>query len=261
MPYWAKNMTISLPEAKPAPNIPPTMTNIASNTFIYIFYWRMLYFINKIFLVKQNNNMNSKIVVIMFSIIFASLSVGCVFPYPMTTSTILSSKDQQEINDYYEGELFLETGTVDVSVVNLDWFDVVNDFFTKYKTVRVIDIKSQREYFVQRLGGYNHADVQTIDKANTKIFKEIYGGEWSWVRRPVWVEINGKFVAGSTNGMPHGFSILDNGEGGHTCIHFLNSKTHGTKKVDPDHQNAVNYAYKNGDLLNQYLWNKSSFKK
>ena len=129
--------------------------------------------------------------------------------------------------------------------------------FTKYVTVRVIDIKSQREYFVQRLGGYNHADVQTIDYENTKIFKEIYGGEWSWVRRPVWVEIDGQFFAGSTNGMPHGFSLIDNGEGGHTCIHFLNSKTHGTKRVDEAHQECVDYASKNKALLIEYLKNQA----
>ncbi|MBQ3494403.1 MAG: hypothetical protein IJA69_03210, partial [Clostridia bacterium] len=107
--------------------------------------------------------------------------------------------------------------------------------------------------YVKRFGGYNHADVQTINEENTAIFKSVYGGNWSWTRRPVWVQIGEKFFCGSTNGMPHGFSILDNGEGGHTCIHFLNSKTHGTKKVDPDHQNAVQYAYDNKDKIYDYI--------
>ena len=60
--------------------------------------------------------------------------------------------------------------------------------------------------------------------------------------------------------MPHGFSLIDNGEGGHTCIHFLNSKTHGTKRVDEAHQECVDYAYKNKALLIEYLKNQTQMK-
>ena len=82
-------------------------------------------------------------------------------------------------------------------------------------------------------------------------FYGIYNNEWSWVRRPVWVEINGMWVAGSINGMPHGYSLItDNGQDGHTCIHFEKSKTHGTKRVDEAHQEAVQTALKRGDEIN-----------
>ena len=64
------------------------------------------------------------------------------------------------------------------------------------------------------------------------------------------VEINGVFVAASINGMPHGYSLIDNGQGGHTCIHFLNSKTHGTKRVDETHQAAVQEAYSRRKEIN-----------
>ena len=206
--------------------------------------------------------MNSKVVSIIFLILFCSMGLYCVLPYPNFYSyNYVSANDQQIINDKKEEETLIVDSPYDkVEVLSFDWFDFMDVHFKKYTTVRVIDIKSQREYFVQRLGGYNHADVQTIDKENTKIFKEIYGGEWSWVRRPVWVEIDGQFFAGSTNGMPHGFSLIDNGEGGHTCIHFLNSKTHGTKRVDEAHQKCVDYAYKNKALLIEYLKNQTQMK-
>ena len=199
--------------------------------------------------------MNSKIVCIFFCIFFLVFCVASVFPYPnFVHSNVVFQSDQKIINDKYEGEeLNIESTLDNVEVLSFDWFEFMDSYFTKYKTVRVIDIYSKTEYFVQRFGGYNHADVQTIDKQNTEIFKNIYGGEWSWARRPVWVEIDGRFFAGSTNGMPHGFSILDNGEGGHTCIHFLNSKTHGTKRVDEAHQSCVMYAQKNKALLKKYL--------
>ena len=50
-------------------------------------------------------------------------------------------------------------------------------------------------------------------------------------------------LAASINGMPHPSDfIAGNNMDGHTCIHFLNSKTHGTQHVDPDHQAAIKEA-------------------
>lgn len=190
---------------------------------------------------------------IIFSCILCGIILSFAVPYPTTNSVFLTAKQQQQINDDYEDEEVIVIDKQPVPVLNLNWFDYMDKYFTKYVTVRVIDIYSMTEYFVKRMGGYNHADVQAIDAKNTAIFKKIYGGEWSWKRRPVWVEIDGKFYAGSTNGMPHGFDILETGEGGHTCIHFLQSKTHGTKRVDPDHQSCVEYAYTHQELLNEYL--------
>lgn len=202
--------------------------------------------------------MKSKTVCFSIIITVVSLVVTSIIPYPYFSGNLfLTTKQEQNINDFYEKETEPEEVIPPVPVIevlNLDWFETANSFFKKYVTVRVIDILSGKEYYVQRLGGYNHADVQTIDKQNTQIFKSVYGGQWSWSRRPVWVQIDDVFVAGSTNGMPHGFSILDNGEGGHTCIHFLNSKTHGTKRVDPEHQKAIAYAYEHRDEINKYIY-------
>ena len=199
--------------------------------------------------------MNSKFVSVFLLFFVITFVIASVIPYPnFICENFLLAKDQQIINDKneYENENMVSSDN-QVDVLSYDWFSFMDEHFTKHVTVKVIDIWSETEYYVQRLGGYNHADVQTIDKENTEIFKTVYGGEWSWARRPVWVEIDGQYFAGSTNGMPHGFSILDNEEGGHTCIHFLNSKTHGTKRVDEQHQECVSYAAKNKALLNEYL--------
>lgn len=199
--------------------------------------------------------MKSKTIFFSIIVFVMSILITSIIPYPyFLGDSFLTPKQEQSINDFYEEEKEPEEVLPAIDVVNLDWFETVNSFFKKYVTVRVIDILSGKQYYVQRLGGYNHADVQTIDKQNTEIFKSIYGGQWSWTRRPVWVQIDDVFVAASTNGMPHGFSILDNGEGGHTCIHFLNSKTHGTKRVDPEHQKAVAYAFEHRDEINDYIY-------
>ena len=202
------------------------------------------------------------ILVLFISMMF--FSSVCLYPIFSKYSN-LSKKDIQNINNYYETEL--STGQEPeqlkdppptekvISVSNLDWFDTVNSLFPTYTKTRVIDIKSGLTYYVYRNGGHNHADVEPINQANTDIFYKIYDYNWSWVRRPVWVEINpGVWVAGSINGYPHGNSyIKDTGMPGHTCIHFLNSKTHGTKRVDEGHQACVEYAYAHRDELKNFL--------
>ena len=199
--------------------------------------------------------MNTKIICVIFSLLFSSVCFSNIFAYPnFFGENIISYSDAKISNDKYESELYNnEEENIEIKVLSYDWFEFMNEHFTKYVTTKVIDILSGQQYYVQRLGGYNHADVQTIDEQNTQIFKNVYNGEWSWERRPVWVEIDGQYFAGSTNGMPHGFDILQTGEGGHTCIHFLNSKTHGTKRVDEAHQKCVSYAKENETLLKEYL--------
>lgn len=198
--------------------------------------------------------MSNKFLFLLICIFFATSTLSCCFSYPLFADlALISSKDQQYINDQHEQENFNQQ-LKDFKVVSLDWFDVVNNFFPKYTPVKVIDCKTKKSYFVERGGGYNHADVEPIDKTNMLVFKSLYNNEWSWTRRPVWVQIGNSYVAASINGMPHGFSLIsNNGIDGHTCIHFLNSKTHGTKLVDKAHQDAVKYALEHSNELKELL--------
>lgn len=111
------------------------------------------------------------------------------------------------------------------------------------KTARVIDVQTGISFTAVRYRGSNHADFEPATQRDTDTLKSIYG-RWSWNRRPVIVIIAGDAFAASMNGMPHGqCSVKDNGYKGHSCIHFLNSKTHGSRKVDKAHQAAVMEAY------------------
>lgn len=180
----------------------------------------------------------------------------CLLPYPfLETQANISSSDIFDINNYYEEEEEILPPKPEISVSNLNWFDTANAMFPTYEKTRVIDIKSGKTYYVYRNGGHNHADVEPIDEDNTEIFHSIYNYQWSWARRPVWVEVTkNNFVCGSINGYPHGQSYIANtGMNGHTCIHFLMSKTHGTKRVDEAHQEAVQYAYDHRDEIDKYL--------
>lgn len=125
----------------------------------------------------------------------------------------------------------------------VDWWTVASKVFARGDVATVTDVATGISYQVLRSGGTNHADVQPLTAADTVKIKKIYGGAWSWSRRAIIVTIDGRSLAASQNGMPHGNqTIYNNDFPGHFCIHFLNSRTHGTNRVDAAHQAAIQRA-------------------
>ncbi|MTI71950.1 MAG: peptidoglycan-binding protein [Firmicutes bacterium] len=148
----------------------------------------------------------------------------------------------------------------------LDWWEEV-----RYKIVNVNDIVKVKDlvtgifFNIKVTGGTNHADVEPLTLSDAKKIKNIWNG-YSWARRAVVVYTNEKAIAASMNGMPHagvedeparkwvsdrsgGFgdginydTVKGNGFDGHLCMHFKNSRTHGSNREDENHQLAVKKA-------------------
>lgn len=133
----------------------------------------------------------------------------------------------------------------------LSW-DQVNPLFPKHAKATVIDLDTGSNFRVQRRGGTYHADVQPLTAEDTAVMKAIYNDKWSWQRKAVIVQLdNGRRIAASMNGMPHGGgSIRGNNFIGHSCIHFRDSKTHGTRKINLAHQIMV---WKAANKVNEQL--------
>ncbi|HYE84304.1 MAG TPA: peptidoglycan-binding protein [Clostridia bacterium] len=155
-----------------------------------------------------------------------------------------------------------EKGKIEV----LDWWTGANKVFARGSNAKVIDVRTGKSFNIKRTYGGNHADCETLTKEDTKVMKEIWGGTFNWSRRPVIVEINGRRLAASMSGMPHagldnkpinvtvssrsgGFgrgtnldTVKKNDMDGHFDIHFKNSRTHGTNRVDAAHQKAIKEA-------------------
>ena len=124
-----------------------------------------------------------------------------------------------------------------------DWFTKVRGLIRRGSKFQVIDVSTKVRYTMVMVGGSNHCDVEPATKADCDKLKSTYGGSWNWDRRAVVVNINGTWVAGSINGMPHGYeTIANNGMTGQVCIHFLNSKTHIKGMKDSEHQAMVRKA-------------------
>ena len=136
-------------------------------------------------------------------------------------------------------ELFGITGEVKLST----WDDIAKTFKKGTKAL-VTDVKSGRQFWVIRFGGWWHADCEPLTAEDTAIMKECYGGKWSWDRHPIWVTVGSVTYAASQHGMPHLVNpVGGNDFDGHFCIHFKDSKVHETGKECPRHQYCVNKAY------------------
>lgn len=127
---------------------------------------------------------------------------------------------------------------------SLDWFECGNSTIPRGAVFTIKDVKTGKTFKAKRWAGSSHSDTEPLTSEDTAIMREIYGGSWSWDRRAILVSYNGHVYAASMNGMPHGTTTISNGFSGHFCVHFTGSKTHGTDRVDADHQNAVQTAMK-----------------
>ncbi len=121
-----------------------------------------------------------------------------------------------------------------------DWFSYVYPRFDRGEKIKVYDVDTGITFYMVRVGGSNHADVEPVSSSDTKKIKEAYGGEWSWERHAIIVRLDGEYIAASMNGFPHAYDMISgNSMKGHVCIHFLNSKTHIRDAKDPLHQDMV----------------------
>ena len=188
-------------------------------------------------------------------VILSSTIIGGLFiPSSYAQSNQQHENENTLTEDPSDNNSTQTTPEIKVIVYQDNWFDFVNEYFEKYTTAQVIDVDTLITYTVKRVGGYNHADVEPISVEDTAKMYSIYNNEWSWVRRAVWVKYEDRYIAASINGYPHSYDLVeDNDMAGHTCIHFLMSRTHGTNRVDEAHQAAVEKAYNNQQRLNNFL--------
>lgn len=122
------------------------------------------------------------------------------------------------------------------------WPDV-HPLFPAGTEVAIEDLRTGSWFRVQRYGGEHHADVEPVSRADTETLRRLFGGEWSWSRRPVVVHLLDRRLAASINGMPHGHGfVADNDFPGHFCLHFLGSRVHASGRIDPSHQLMVQEA-------------------
>ena len=136
----------------------------------------------------------------------------------------------------------------------LDWYTAKNNnLFSRIGMTRgqegtLTDLETGRSLQVRIQSAGAHADVEPVTARDTSTLCGIYGvssaSKINYVRRPaVFQTSEGYRIVCSIYGTPHGQQdIKTNNYPGQFCLHFLNSKTSGSKKVDSDHQAAIKKA-------------------
>lgn len=204
--------------------------------------------------------------IIIMLIVFGISTIGaCIMPPILgatnqTNNNITSTEQDIESENSPQSNLPQQPDNTQNPKVELfkdNWFDFVNEYWAKYnQSATVIDVATLKTYTVLRVGGYNHADVEPLNKTETSTMLNLYGNTWQWTRRPVWVKIKDRYIAASINGMPHSYDyVANNNMTGHTCIHFYMSRTHGSNNWDPAHRAAVETAFNSTDKFDYYIKN------
>lgn len=92
-------------------------------------------------------------------------------------------------------------------------------------------------------GGEMHAEMECADTVDTAAYKEAFGGEFNYSKRPVVLSVDSRLIAASLQGYPHGEdSVAANEMAGHACMFFSGSLSHVGQLPDVEHATQVNKA-------------------
>ena len=138
----------------------------------------------------------------------------------------------------------------------IDWYTGgINELWARGSNYKVYDVKTGIVWWAHRWAGGLHVDAEPLTAADTARLCKCYGVTTSqeiasknlYERRPLLVTIGTRTFACSLYGVPHNYpegdTISTNEFKGQVCIHFSNSKTHNSNKVDSGHEEAIEYAW------------------
>lgn len=168
----------------------------------------------------------------------------------LTADGVCGATTLAAIQKAYSGSSSATT-TYNATVYKLDWSYMKSNAtalgIAGGASIKLTDLTTGKSLNIHVQSTGNHIDAEPLTSADTTTLCEIYGvstpNAISYKRRPMMITTSaGQFLC-SIYGQPHGAQdITNNGYEGQFCLHFVNSKTHGTNRVDGDHQNAINTA-------------------
>lgn len=103
------------------------------------------------------------------------------------------------------------------------------------QTYIITDCYSGTQFSMTFVEGENHAEMKCVTAEDEAVYKELFGGEYNYSKRPVLITLNGKNTAASLQGMPHGTN-------NHSCMYFDGSLSHVGTLSDIEQLNQVHKA-------------------
>ena len=134
---------------------------------------------------------------------------------------------------------------IKASVEMVDWYASAQYNLNRGSYYTLLDIRNGNTIRIKYTTGTSHMDIETATATDTAKLLTCLGGEWTYVRTPVILIAEGKCIAASLYAEPHGGTdtISGNNMDGVVCRHLANRRTHGSDRVDEDHQAAIQAAY------------------
>jgi len=148
----------------------------------------------------------------------------------------------------------------------LDWWTEAQYVVPVGSQIEIVDFYTGKSFKAKRTTGANHGDCEALTVTDTNMMKAIWGGNFSWVARPVIIKYNGRKIAASVSCMPHagndnapggiytswrsgnygaGYNfdwVKSNGMDGVFDMHFLNSTRHIDGQMVLEHQGNIKLA-------------------
>lgn len=171
---------------------------------------------------------------------------SCIFPYPIFSNyNNITEENASEINNYFETELNSST-IVKPNILTLSWFNMIDNMFEIGKKYEIIVLQSGESFYITRTGGKNHADIEAYTLSDFQIMHEISNKNFASKYLAVLLKLNeNSYIPASLYCYSHGYNNSSVGYG-HFCLHFKNSRTDYTNKLDSNHQKTVKIATKKG---------------
>ena len=130
-------------------------------------------------------------------------------------------------------------GTQEIKGSLVRW-DTIKTELIVGKSYRVMDYNTGKVFYMTYTGGTNHAEMECTTAEDMAKFLSVFCGVVNYSKRPVVIGVNGKDVAASLYGFPHGTdTIKDNDMDGHTCMFFQGSTSHVGGIADVEHQRQI----------------------
>ena len=131
------------------------------------------------------------------------------------------------------------SGTPAVTGELVEWNEV-KTLLGEGASYTVTDYNTGTQWSMIFTGGEYHAEMECASPEDAAVYKETFGGEYNYSKRPVVVNIAGRLVAASLQGYPHGSdTVSSNDMAGHACLFFSGSLSHVGGFPDVEHQSQI----------------------
>ncbi len=121
----------------------------------------------------------------------------------------------------------------------VEWNEV-KSLLTEGNSYEIMDFNTGQVFEMVFVGGEQHAEMECKGANDTIIYKQVFGEEFNYSKRPMLLIMGEKKIACSLQGAPHGTdTVSSNDMSGHACLYFSGSKSHVGMLADIEHNNYI----------------------